>query len=183
MNISTPVLWWSLSESAFDETLFNNQAGILRIRVDGKLPWPLFQSSSNICFWRERERERERETTRWDEERIVITASRCPYSWYSGQWSTAFTNNVLPQAPTDGMKEVHARTHTHILGVNYTSNQKLTTHSVTNTVLTFEFWGSHSGAVDGSVLLGFATLRHRVIGSRRFERMWCLRNVKEPINQ
>jgi hypothetical protein len=28
----------SLSESAFDETLFNNQAGILRIRVDGKLP-------------------------------------------------------------------------------------------------------------------------------------------------
>jgi len=42
---------------------------------------------------------------------------KAPYISYSGQWSTAFTNNTLPQAPNYTMNAVRA--HTHILDVNY----------------------------------------------------------------
>jgi len=130
----------SLAESASDETLFNNQAGILCSRVDNKLPWPPVMCCSNIWFWVKR-----------------ATDSNCgmkpkaPYVCYSGQCSTAFTVNTLPQAPNYGMNAAHTRararahththTHTHTLHINYKQIEPQTDEAyggATNTVLTRE---------------------------------------------
>ena len=120
----------SLAEFASDETLFNNQAGILcgsgLVANFHDLCWsavPIFAFD-----WRQQETV----TVGWNRKQPVTV----PYICYSGQWSTAFTNNTLPQAPTCGMNEAH--TYTHLTSIISKSNHKPTTHTATNTVVTRE---------------------------------------------
>jgi hypothetical protein len=86
---------------------------------------------------------------------------KAPYICYSGQWSTAFTNDTLLQAPNYTMNVAHA----HTLDVNYKQIEPQTDEAYgdqhcfdTRTRV------SHSGADENSVLLGYTTLSHCVIG-------------------
>jgi hypothetical protein len=84
---------------------------------------------------------------------------KAPYNRYSGQWSTAFTNNTPPPAPNYGMNAAHT------LDVNYKQIEPQTNEAYDD-----QHWFnkrttvSHSRAVENSVLLKYTALRHCVIG-------------------
>jgi hypothetical protein len=119
----------SLAESATDETLFNNQAAI----VGSKL-----LTFAELLF----------QYLVLNEDSNKQRPAAVPYI-ATVQWSTACTNSTLPPAPTDGMNEGHARTHSKWNQPHTDQQQALT------------------AVQPHSVLLLFTALRHCLIGSLR----------------